>query len=434
MAGADFRAQVAAPVVAPPAPNVTHECPNCGAINPVDAGFSPWCDRCDWNLWPYGKRARRGPLAPIYSRLDGPAGRRLLNQAIASPAPSRLSASLIVALAVALSLYALVLAAAILGLVLVIVGLLTPLMLAGLAMIGIAWEMRPRLARLEGTPLDRHDAPSLYRELDRIADALASPRLAAVVPSADFNAGYTRIGLRQKPVMYIGLPLWAILDPGERVALLGHELGHGANHDPLRGLVVGNAVASLVTLHSLLIPDVLWLPGSISSLLALPFRVAMLLLAKAVLAVAWLLALLVLHDSQRAEYRADAAGARASGSIAFGSMLDKLNFAPTYRRTVEGVAAGSGKGVFTQFAEAVARTPERELERLRRLNRLTSFAVDATHPPTAGRIQALEAHPVPSAGITLSDADSDAIDAEFAPSRKRLAAALVERARDRLYR
>ena len=45
-------------------------------------------------------------------------------------------------------------------------------------------------------------------------------------------------------MLFIGLPLFAILDDAERVSVLGHELAHGVNGDPTRGFVVGTAMIS----------------------------------------------------------------------------------------------------------------------------------------------------------------------------------------------
>ncbi|MFN3629436.1 MAG: M48 family metalloprotease [Casimicrobiaceae bacterium] len=42
-------------------------------------------------------------------------------------------------------------------------------------------------------------------------------------------------------------PLMAILSPEERIAVMAHELSHGANGDPLRGTFLSGAVNTLVT-------------------------------------------------------------------------------------------------------------------------------------------------------------------------------------------
>ena len=43
----------------------------------------------------------------------------------------------------------------------------------------------------------------------------------------------TRVGVRGRSVLVIGIPLWLLLTPEMRVAVLAHELGHLDNRDPL---------------------------------------------------------------------------------------------------------------------------------------------------------------------------------------------------------
>ncbi|WP_328822533.1 M48 family metalloprotease [Micromonospora rubida] len=51
------------------------------------------------------------------------------------------------------------------------------------------------------------------------------------------NAYATAVGPRRRRVLCLGLPLWGSLPAQERVALLGHELGHFVNGDPRRSLL-----------------------------------------------------------------------------------------------------------------------------------------------------------------------------------------------------
>ncbi|HEY7296021.1 MAG TPA: M48 family metalloprotease [Dehalococcoidia bacterium] len=55
----------------------------------------------------------------------------------------------------------------------------------------------------------------------------------AVTPAS--NAAFGRMGWRRRRVLLLGQPLPLTLDSQERVALLGHELGHGVNGDAVRG-------------------------------------------------------------------------------------------------------------------------------------------------------------------------------------------------------
>ncbi|GAA5003812.1 hypothetical protein [Actinopolymorpha pittospori] len=48
---------------------------------------------------------------------------------------------------------------------------------------------------------------------------LRGPRLDRIVLDGAFNASARRVGLRRRPVLTLGVPLWNILDPQERVDL-----------------------------------------------------------------------------------------------------------------------------------------------------------------------------------------------------------------------
>ena len=65
-----------------------------------------------------------------------------------------------------------------------------------------------------------------------------------IVVEPDVNAAVTTYGPRRR-VLHLGLGLWAVLTPRQKVALLGHELGHFANGDIRHGVVVGSALHTL---------------------------------------------------------------------------------------------------------------------------------------------------------------------------------------------
>ncbi len=55
--------------------------------------------------------------------------------------------------------------------------------------------------------------------------------------------------------MRLGLPLLAILDNQEKIALIAHELAHDVNGDPARTFFIGAAVGALIEWHQLLLPE-----------------------------------------------------------------------------------------------------------------------------------------------------------------------------------
>ena len=112
--------------------------------------------------------------------------------------------------------------------------------LIGLVVLGLAWELRPRLGRLpkptEATPVG--PAPALQGILDEIATALGTRAPDRVLVSPWFNASVIEVGLRRRRVLVIGAPLWVCLDRAERVGVLAHELAHFVSGDTRRGVIV----------------------------------------------------------------------------------------------------------------------------------------------------------------------------------------------------
>ena len=91
------------------------------------------------------------------------------------------------------------------------------------------------------------------------------------------------------------------------------------------------------------------------------------------------------------------------------------------------VAAQTTTGdVFDVMRIAFEEIPERERERRRRIARLESARLDATHPPTGRRIELLERRPPRTAAVTLDPARHAAIERELAAVRPHLSRRLVD--------
>jgi hypothetical protein len=72
--------------------------------------------------------------------------------------------------------------------------------------------------------------------------------------------------------------------------------------------------------------------------------------------------------------------------------------------------------------------PDREIERLRRIERIQGAQFDATHPPSVERERLVAALPVQPGSVVLTAGERDAIDRELAPFHAVLARELAERA------
>ena len=417
-------------------------CPECDARVPVVPGYPDWCDACGWNLQPPPAldppKGRFGHIAEAVGRRSGDRmARDLLATRKLEPhwTPAKCVAYAVAAAVHLLSLA--LIAGGLAGIVLDFPNALT--ILLGTTMVGIGWLMRPRLPRLDeddGHPLDPARTPALHELVAAVARALDRPPPDLIVVDASWNAGWGQFGLRRRRVLLLGLPLLAALEPQERVAVIGHELGHDRNGDARRSLLVGSAVAGLGRLVELLRPledegdlaesglgPVAWLTGGVMWLVSRPVD-----------AVLWLEAVLLLRDMQRAEYLADALAARVAGTPAAIALEERLLLASTFMLAVQQAAhADADVDVLGHATDALRAVPDRERERRRRVARLEHVRLNDTHPPTGMRIAMLEGRPVQEPAVTLNSAWSARIEAELEPMHERIGREVLDAYRGSLY-
>ncbi|MFI6562510.1 M48 family metallopeptidase [Streptomyces sp. NPDC050534] len=187
-------------------------------------------------------------------------------------------------------------------------------------LLALAWSLRPRAPHLpdSGPVLLRADAPGLYALVDEIARTVGTRGVDRIVVDTQPNASVNSHGLRGRRQLTLGLPLWEILTPQQRIALLGHELAHYSNGDTRRALVVSRAYASLTAWHYYFAPTPD--PTLIEMFVNLVFAVPRLL----VLSLLTLLDHLTFRAAQRAEYLADRGAASAGSTAAAEELLDLL--------------------------------------------------------------------------------------------------------------
>ncbi|MFE0649901.1 M48 family metallopeptidase [Streptomyces sp. NPDC059534] len=452
---------------------MVQDCPECG-VPVADGGrYVTWCAACDWNVDPGGRdEEAQGRVERLRRRLAQRDGEQLLAELTALDAPGPVTEAgqptetadsdspdghggvgatgrvaprpkgrrgtagrLAVALAVAVHGVTLALLAG--GLWMIVAGWGANLLpVFGGITLGLAVLLRPRFSSLARTAkhrtvLRRPDAPRLFALLDEVAESVGTTGVAAVVIDADANASVTTYGVRQRRVLHIGLGLWEILAPQERIALLGHEFGHYSNGDTRRSLLVWNAFTSLDTWRYALAPQ---RPESLMddfvNLVTAPPR----LLVDGLLVV---LEHLTLRDSQRAEYLADSAAARAAGTEGAAGLMDRLLIGKGVAGELarESVAARTriggarredpADGLWERLAAHAASVPEHEYERLRRVAQRRGHQVDATHPPTHLRHRRLTRGTHVPARIVLDPARAAEVDAELAGARRTVARELV---------
>lgn len=419
--------------------DVTYEnCPECGATIPVNTDYVKWCDRCGWNMQPLNEDKEVGRFARIYAAAGVAQSERLLEAyKRASALQPRLTLAKVGALLLAAVVHLVTVLMVVLGLFLVIA--FWPNLFAifgGLLCLGLASELRPRFAKIPKDRLSPDAFPAIHRLVDDVARGLQATPPEAIVVGGDFNAALGQAGWRGKPVLYLGLPLWAILDDEERLALLGHELAHGVNGDGRRHVVVATALDSLAHWYRLVHPGFVWGPrAGLAGLILIPFNLVRMLLAGLIWLDFYLLVYLLARDSQRAEYLADYLAARTAGSDATIRMIDKLHLYKTIETTVRRVAlAGEGEmDLFMALRERVACVPDRERERIRRVRKLEGARLDLSHPPTVNRLELLHYHYIAEPALSAAALPFAAVAEETAQLEKVVQQKLVASVEHSLY-
>ena len=414
-------------------------CPSCGAPIPVLRGYSPWCDACDWNLAP--TEAPQKTSSKRDQLLERTAGRlsegrfEAIRRRSADKPGFSIAQALIFAVSIIVLALTLFLLIAGIWLLLNGPGFVGPIV--GVILIGIAIVLRPRFGSMPPS-VTRQDASELFGVPDAVAASIGVRPADRIAITSDFNAAVTEIGLRRQRVLFLGLPLMAVLSPQERVAVLGHEFGHYANGDPLRGTVPSLAIETLIGWYQLLRPE-----GIASSpdgdafhgLVLIPVNVVLLVLSHIPVALAYAIYWLTAQDGQRAEFYADRLAVRLSGRDAFVSAWTKMHLG----RTVAAWTRAStdehwlNQSLWEELEARVAGFPERELDRARRLELVQKARIDATHPPTYLRIRLAEEVGPENGSIEISEqasADFDAILRRAAPEVQQ---ALIDQHTSSLY-
>jgi Zn-dependent protease with chaperone function len=434
-------------------------CPECSALLTDDPRFTRWCPSCHWNALPQGK-PRTTESGGLRDRLDQAMEQRLFQEASSGRGlrPRRGGAHVAVTL-LALPVHLVTLAAAVGVVLLLRIGVWTA-DLGAIALAGVAYLGRPRLGRVARVTKGRHvlareSAPQLWALADSVAAGLGTRGPDIIVVDGRFNASYQRVGWRRRVVLTLGLPLWLSLSEQERVALLAHEFGHGANGDSRRGIWLGAALGSLAEWVQLLKPP----PNRLRShgLEALAALLAM--LAQSFLrgvAELYLRALLRLtrHDGRRAEYLADSFMVGLAGAPGAEGLLEVLHLHTAFE-TIVAQRRLAGRRLPTQRFTRAALQKERQNptaseqtaapdlwtslsayvhsipaeERTRRVvaAQLTHDDFDATHPPRHLRLAFVRGLPAGEPAVVLDPRTSTAIDDELRPVGVAVEAELLDR-------
>ncbi|MEV1146460.1 M48 family metalloprotease [Micromonospora sp. NPDC049799] len=405
-------------------------CPACGTATVSQLDAVPWCPACEWNLDAYDAD-RTGPLFG-WAWLDRWTHRlgyrmirrqfeRLLGRPLGTTGADL--ATVFVLLASALLLTSVV-TLGVTGLWLVVAfPFPSPQTVLGVPLIALAIGLRPRFGRIgpDVEVLSRDRAPELFALVDEVASVTGAPVPHVIGVSDDLNAYAGTFGIRRRRVLCLGLPYWGALGPQERVALLGHELGHFVNGDPRRMLLTQPAFTILGSAADLVRPVQTIRGGLLETVGAALGKIFQWILARLLFALHLALVCVALRDSQRAEYLADEMAAKAAGSTAATDLLDGLLRMESLHQTVRREARNGHGPQRWRTAVAEARTAAAaRLPQLRQLSVREEASLFSTHPPTGLRRLMLEQRGWQGALVTLTEARSARIDDELTKEYERV--------------
>jgi heat shock protein HtpX len=421
-------------------------CPQCGQTLVQAGEVPPWCPDCEWNLDAYEEprngeylsRRLRRLLRRDHHRAFAMNGQLFDELRTTRPTQPGWTRDRLILLSSSAALLLMSIACIVVGIVLVLM-FRDFLFVPGIILVLIGIELRPRLPRYRAElgQLSRDEAPRTFELIGRVAAAIGAPMPDTVVVDEDYNAACGRAGLRRRPFLVVGLPLWGALSGPGRTALLGHELGHLVNGDPSQALLTQPALTTFGRLAEIFDPRGMVSRGSIRGSRTRAARVRASsdlarVLVYAFWPIKWLCELLhvrmhvlAARDSQRAEYYADAVALDVAGSAGAGEMIEAVLLAAPVRTAVRRVARTSGdpSDWCAARADAVAQLRDGR-PRYEQLSIRRGAQLFASHPPDGLRARLIRSWPPENARLSITADEWRASDAELAGHYRRVARAL----------
>jgi heat shock protein HtpX len=398
-------------------------CPQCQKSLPVYIGYKTWCDQCGWNLDTPTKPEHQPLFQKLYASISRKSSQHLFEDMMMKGGPLRVvfTPARLLAFLVASCVHGVTLLLIALGIWLCLAAFpsfrFLGLLLGGFCLFMVWLFLLPRPPKGSATPIAREQAPTMYQVTQRIAQALSSSPVDSIRCDVTYNAAFGQFGWRRKRWLILGVPLLSVLNEQELVALLSHELAHSVNGDPSRGFLLGTALYSLASWYELLHPRTRWhIHAGCAQPLLFAINIISLPIAGLIWVIGYVLSHLLWYDTQRAEYLADWLAAQVSGTDGILAVLDKTQLRDTFENTLRVAYLKNRMGsFFADLKRRIGQVPPREIERIRRIEKLVGSRIDSSHPPTVYRIEFLKAHCFSEAQVVLSLSEFAQLRQELEP-------------------
>ncbi|PIQ28045.1 hypothetical protein COW36_06900 [bacterium (Candidatus Blackallbacteria) CG17_big_fil_post_rev_8_21_14_2_50_48_46] len=430
-------------------------CPECNAPLYDHPDFTQWCPACDWNLQPDAEQNSAQNIFELYylklsERLGLELFQALKTQNLANTMHLK-------KLSTGVKLFSIGVIIAYLSLIFTgiyllwhfrgqVVGSLFGLMFLGFAFLATPKRQAPPYAGQ--TVLDANTLPAFFSLLKLCANVLNTPQPDGVIFTPEFNASVTVY--QKKRYLSIGLPLWNVLNSEEKLALLGHEIGHLAHNDPMQQRLPEFAMNVLFQTGDALCPHSLAphyegklfyedrIALNFTEILLIPFNWLLALIAHGFWGLGHLLLRWLWADSQRAEYRTDLNSLRLASLRACLTGFEKFSLEPEIyavaRQRIRKKQTENPGSLFEETLTHWQKMPFSEHERRRRILEKEKHRVDSTHPTTALRMEMLKFQAEYIQRHDLPEINWKAIENELEPHLAQQALALLEAERSALYR
>jgi Zn-dependent protease with chaperone function len=431
------------------------QCKNCQSKIITYNNYPVWCQKCEWNLMYEDNLKPQNKLEEFNKKISKKYGNNLFEQ-IKNEDFNKINKKLT---KTGLIVYSVSLLIIVLNLLLLISGFYLLFFLEhfyikfiGLLCLGLFYLSKPRRIKMNSEKfVSKINFPELYKTVNLICTKLKTSDIQGIIIDESFNASITEYGLKKKKVLFIGFPLWSILNNDERLALIGHEISHCVNGDPARSKLVSIAINILIDTGWAIYPSTLagdimnpYIGGLRASTLELskyaviPLNLALRGISHLLWKLAYFLNNLIWIDSQKSEYLADILGSTISGHKSAISLMEKLGYQDIFyfelkKIVLKGKKEADKINIFKTVNEKIENFPNHEIERLKRLQMKEEHRFDIKHPPTYSRILILKEKGYKNLSNIKDQINFGKIENEFNNYEKKIQDKLIDIYRNSMY-